>query len=80
MARAELPLQDDIFESQIGRDQTAWQPYSASSTVRAFVILPLLERPLIVLVGQSSSIGLGTWLLPLHGPSFLAIPFISFVD
>ena len=59
MAGAELPFQDDIFESHIGRDQTAWQPYSAYSTVRAFVILPLLERPLIVLVGQSSSVGLG---------------------
>ena len=80
MARAELPLQDDILESQVGHDQTAWQPYFAYSTVRAFVILPLPERPLIVLVGQSSSAGLGTWFFPLHGPSFLAIPFISIVD
>jgi hypothetical protein len=59
----ELSFQDDTLESQIGRNQTAWQPYSSYSsysTVRAFVILPLLERPLIVLVGQSFSVGLGT--------------------
>jgi hypothetical protein len=80
MARAELPLQDDVLESQVGHDQTAWQPYSSYSTVRAFVILPLLERPLIVLVGQSPSVDLGTQLFPLHGPSFLAIAFISIVD
>jgi hypothetical protein len=64
MARlTELSFQDDTLESLIGCDQTAWQPYSSYSsysTVRAFVILPLLERPLIVLVGQSSSAGLGT--------------------
>jgi hypothetical protein len=55
----ELSFQDDSLESQIGRNQTAWQPYSSYSTVRAFVILPLHEDPLIVLVGQSSSVGLG---------------------
>jgi hypothetical protein len=59
MARAELALQDDILESRAGHGQTAWQPYSSYS-VRAFVILPLLERPLIVLVGQSPSVDLGT--------------------
>jgi len=63
MARVtELSFQDDTLE-KTGHNQTAWQPYSSYSsysTVRAFVILPLLERPLIVLVGQSSSAGLGT--------------------
>lgn len=59
MARVtELSFQDDTFESR--HNQTAWQRYSSYSTVRAFVILPLLERPLIVLVGQSSSVDLGT--------------------
>ena len=84
MARVtELSFQDDTLESLIGCDQTAWQPYSSYSsysTVRAFVILPLLEHPLIVLVGQSSSAGLGTQTFPLSGQSFLAINLLFLID
>jgi hypothetical protein len=38
----ELSFQNDTLEIQTGRSQTAWQPYSSYSTVRAFVILLLL--------------------------------------